>query len=129
TLRLAEELTVRAITSDQFGRLLTLKVRGRNNVIVNFPGALRRGDRVRLRVQYGGALPPQQPEREAVGVAGAAGGQIVTAFALEAAPRYTYSPRSWWYPQTPVTSYATARVRITVPEAFACIATGVPDPP
>src|SRR5690606_169727 len=30
---------------------------------------------------------------------------------------------------TPVTSYATARVRITVPEAFACIATGVPDPP
>ena len=130
TLRLAEELTVRAITADQFGRLLTLKVRGRNNVIVNFPGALRRGDRVRLRVQYGGSLPPQQPEREAIRVAGAVGGQPAIAdFVLEAAPRYTYSIRSWWYPQTPVTSYATARVRVTVPESFACVATGVPDPP
>lgn len=127
TLRLAEELTVRAVTSDQFGRLLTLKVRGQNNVIVNFPGALRRGDRLRLRVAYGGALPPQRPEREALDVAAA--GQPVLDFVLEPEPRYTYSIRSWWYPQTPVTSYATARMRVTVPDGFSCVATGVGEPP
>lgn len=128
TLRLAEELTVRAVTADQFGRLLTLKVRGRNNVIVNFPGALRRGDRLRLRVQYGGALPPHRPELEAIGAGDADAVQPMLDLSFDPAPRYTYSIRSWWYPQTPVTSYATARVRVTVPDGFACIATGVLDP-
>ena len=38
TLRLAEPLVVRNITSPQFGRLLFLRVVGQNNVLVGFPG-------------------------------------------------------------------------------------------
>lgn len=125
TLRLAEPLTVRAVTSDQFGRLLTLRVRGRNNVIVNLPGALRRGDRLRLRVAYGGRLPPHQPDREAATVSGQPGYDFV----MEPEPRFVYSNRSWWYPQTPVSTFATARVRVTVPAAYTCIGTGIAEPP
>jgi hypothetical protein len=125
TLRLAEALTVRAVTSDQFGRLLTLRVRGQNNVIVNLPGALRRGDRLTLRVVYGGHLPPHQPDREVATVAG----QPSQDFVLEPEPRFTYSNRSWWYPQTPVSTYATARMRVTVPAAYTCIGSGMGEPP
>lgn len=125
TLRLAEPLTVRAVTSDQFGRLLTLRVRGRNNVIVNLPGALRRGDRLRLRVAYGGRLPPHQPDREAVAVTA----QPTVDFVMEPESRFVYSNRSWWYPQPPVSDFATARVRVTVPAAYTCIGTGIAEAP
>ena len=30
-------------------------------------------------------------------------------------PRYLYSNRSYWYPQSIVTDYATARVTVSVP--------------
>jgi aminopeptidase N len=113
------------VTSDQFGRLLTLRVRGQNNVIVNLPGAMRRGDRLTLRVVYGGHLPPHQPDREVAAVAG----QAVQDFVLEPEPRSTYSNRSWWYPQTPVSTYAPARMRITVPAAFTVIGSGVGEAP
>lgn len=125
TLRLAEPLTIRAVTSDQFGRLLTLRVRGRNNVVVNLPGALRRGDRLRLRVAYGGRLPSHDPDREVAAVAA----QPTVDFVMEPEQRFVYSNRSWWYPQTPVSTFSTARVRLTVPAAYACIATGVGEPP
>lgn len=125
TVRLAEGLTVRAVTSDQFGRLLTLRVRGQNNVIVNLPGALRRGDRLTLRVVYGGQLLPHQPDREVA----TATGQPVQDFVLEPEPRFIYSNRSWWYPQTPVSTYATARMRITVPASYVCIGSGMGEPP
>ncbi len=125
SLRLAEALTVRAVTADQFGRLLTLRVRGQNNVIVNLPSALRRGDRLRIRVAYGGRLPPHVPDREAV----ATTGQPVADFVMEPEPRYTYSNRSWWYPQTPITAFATARMRIVVPQGFAVIGTGIGEAP
>ena len=39
-------------------------------------------------------------------------------------PSFLYSSRSYWYPQAPVTDYATARIRITVPPALECVASG-----
>jgi hypothetical protein len=35
-----------------------------------------------------------------------------------------YSSRSFWYPQAAVTDYATARIRISVPPAVDCVASG-----
>ena len=37
---------------------------------------------------------------------------------------YLYSSRSNWYPQPPISDYATARIRITVPVTLGCVATG-----
>ena len=40
--------------------------------------------------------------------------------------RWLYSNRSYWYPQSTVTDYATARLRITVPSDLDVVATGRP---
>ena len=41
-------------------------------------------------------------------------------------PNFLLSNRSYWYPQNPIADYATATLRITVPEGFACVASGLP---
>jgi hypothetical protein len=125
TLRLAEPLVLRSVTSDEFGRLLALRVRGQNNIVVNLPDSLRRGQTLRLRVAYGGRLPPVPPEREAV----TAGQQMLSETALEPEPRFVYSHRSYWYPQSVVSTFATARIRVTVPPEFTVLGSGIPDPP
>lgn len=125
TLRLAEPLTLRAVTADQLGRLLALRVRGQNNIVINLPDTLREGQRLTLRVSYGGRLPPLPPDREAI----AAGQQIISEIAIEPESRYVYSNRSYWYPQSTVSTYATARMRVTVPGEYAVLGSGIADPP
>ncbi|BCS36005.1 hypothetical protein TBR22_A52420 [Luteitalea sp. TBR-22] len=128
TLRLAEPLTLRAVTADSFGRLLALRVRGQQNIIVNLPDSVRRGQTLRLRVSYGGRLSPPTPDRESI-TAGQVGQQMVSEFSLEPEPRYVYSYRAYWYPQGVVTSFATARIRMTVPEEYTVLGSGAADPP
>ena len=125
TLKLAESLNVYGIVGDNgLGRLLALRVRGQNSVLVNLPRTLVRGTTVTLTIAYGGRLAGANPDREAVGV------QQDTAiheeFALTAEPRLVYSNRSYWYPQAPVTDYATGVLRLTVPDRRACVASGTP---
>jgi hypothetical protein len=43
---------------------------------------------------------------------------------MMAEPSFLYSSRSYWYPQAPVSDYATARIRISVPPAIDCVASG-----
>jgi hypothetical protein len=43
---------------------------------------------------------------------------------VSAEPNFLLSNRSYWYPQNPIADYATATLRITVPEGFGCVATG-----
>jgi hypothetical protein len=125
TLRLAEPLVLRAVTSDEFGRLLALRVRGQNNIVVNLPDSLRQGQTLRLRVSYGGRLPPIAPDREAI----VAGQQILSEIALDPEPRFVYSQRSYWYPQSGVAAFSTARIRVTVPSEYTVLGSGIPDPP
>ena len=125
TLRLAEPLTLRSVTADELGRLLALRVRGQNNIVINLPDSLREGQRIRLRIAYGGRLPPTPPDREAV----TAGQQIVSEITIEPEPRYVYSNRSYWYPQSTVSTYATARIRVTVPGEYSVIGSGIADAP
>ena len=66
TLRLAENLTVRSIYSSELGRLLSLRVRGQNNIIVNLSGYATRGTEITLDVAYSGRLEPAEPDREAL---------------------------------------------------------------
>jgi hypothetical protein len=123
TLRLAEPLTVRGIFSPELGRLLHLRVVGQNSVIINLPATVTRDTELTLYVSYSGRLEPQSLEREAIAVQRT---QDVEPLQLRLEPQYVYSNRSYWHPQSPVTDYATAQLRITVPADFDVVASGTP---
>ena len=124
TLRLAEPLAVRGIFSPELGRLLHLRVVGQNAVIINLPATITRNTQLTLYVSYSGRLEPQSLEREAIAVQ--AQGQEVDPPQIRLEPQYVYSNRSYWHPQSPVTDYATAQLRLTVPAEFDIIASGTP---
>jgi hypothetical protein len=127
TLRLADPLVVRSITSPQFGRLLHLRVVGQNNVLVGFPATIVGDTDVDLIVTYGGRLPPQSIDREAVTLQQDQIREDVVPIPSE--PQYMYSNRSYWYPQAPVTEYATAKITATVPGELDAVASGTQQGP
>jgi hypothetical protein len=127
TIRLADSLVVRDVTSPQFGRLLHLRVVGQNNVLVGLPGVVPDGTDFDLVVTYGGRLPPQSIDREAIAVDQDQSQR--EEISIPAEPQWTYSNRSYWYPQASVTEYATSKVSITVPADYDVIASGTPQGP
>ena len=129
TLRLAEPLTVRSIVSPELGRLLHLRVVGQNSVIVNFPATIIRNTELWLQVTYGGRLEPQVLEREAIAIEPQQNQEISEQVQIRLEPQWVYSNRSYWHPQGTVSDYATARLRIVVPNEFDVIATGSPGGP
>lgn len=126
TLRLAEALVVRSVVSADHGRLMHLRVVNQNNLIVTLPRPVDQGDIVELTVRYGGRLPPQLPDRE---VAAVSADQDFEPITIAPEPRWIYSNRTYWYPQSTVTDFATARLRITVPEPLDVLATGIESGP
>ena len=124
TLRLAEPLAVRSITSPELGRLLHLRVVGQNNVIVNLPATVARNTELSLNIVYGGRLQPQQIDQEGIVAQGPQQQVEVEQAYIPIEPQYVYSNRSFWYPQSTVSDYALARLRITVPSDFDVVASG-----
>jgi len=127
TLRLADPLVVRSITSPQFGRLLHLRVVGQNNVLVGFPATVVGDTDFDLVITYGGRLLPQGIDREAVTLDQDRAQDETIVLPLE--PQFLYSNRSYWYPQSQVTDYATGKLTITVPGEFDVVASGTPRGP
>ena len=125
TLKLAETVTIRGVYSPDFGRLLHLRVVGQNSIIVNLPEVLTAGTELWLDVRYAGPIPPQAFDREAIQI-GQPPPMQEQRIEIPLQPRYLYSNRSYWYPQSTVTDYATATIRVTVPDDFDAIATGQP---
>jgi hypothetical protein len=130
-LRLAEPLVVHSVVSTRFGRLFSVRVKNQNIVFVNLPAAVLKDDEFPLTVTYGGRLEPQGAESENTGQIGNRREQPppeeLAVVRLE--PSYLYSNRSYWYPQGPVADYATARIRITLPSEYSCVASGTPASP
>jgi hypothetical protein len=120
TLRLADSLSVTGIASPEYGRLLHLRIRNQNSVIVNLPIPLERDKEMTLVIAYSGRVEPQNVEDEAL-QAGEGGSDDPF---ITAEPNFLLSNRSYWYPQNPISDYATATLRITVPEGFTCVASG-----
>ena len=127
TLRLADSLVVQSIVSYEYGRLFGIRVKNQNTLVVNLPTAVTRDSELTITIVYAGRLEPQTPDRETVlGGQRQAGDDIPMAFAAEA--HYLYSSRSFWYPQASVSDYATARIRVSVPQAIDCVASGELEP-
>ena len=126
TLKLSEQFTVRSIGSDEFGRLLFLKVRNQNSVVVNLPSPVGRDLELTLDVTYQGPLRSQGLDQESIEVQDR--GQSDDSPFVPADPHWLFSNRSYWYPQGQVTDYATANVRMTVPAPFTAVAGGLASP-
>jgi len=127
SLKLAEPLAISSVSSPTLGRVLALRIAGRSSVLVSLNRPLPMGAELELDLSYSGRLSPQNIEREALLVS--ADGQLAQSpFApdrpIPAEPRYLYSNRSYWYPQAPITDYATASLRLTVPAQYQVVASG-----
>ena len=128
TLRFAESLNVSSVTSDELGRLLFLRVRNQNSVLVNLPTPVARDFPMALTVTYSGRLTRQSIQEESLEFSANGGqrsGQPDDVPSLPAEPKWLFSNRNYWYPQNQVTDYATARIRITVPMEYSVVASGI----
>ena len=127
TLRLAETLTVNSVTSDELGRLMFLRVRNQNSIVVNLPSTLARDYILTMTVAYSGRLERQTTLEESVAIEDQ-GRSAQPEDGLNVPPedKWLFSNRQHWYPQGQVTDYATAIIRITVPAEFRAVASGVP---
>ena len=129
TVRLANELNVDGIVSVEHGRLLYLRLRNQNSVIVSLPTALEQGSELTLLVAYSGPLRNETLDNYAIvqgelrsDVRVLANGNIFPFYPPE--PNLLLSNRSYWHPQGPVSDYATATMRITVPDGYEVVASG-----
>jgi hypothetical protein len=127
TLRFAETLNVSSVMSDEFGRLLFLRVRNQNSLLINLPSPVARDFPLTLTIAYTGRLVRQRIQDESVAVSGRRIPQPDDLPSVPAESKWLFSNRSYWYPQNQVTDYATARLRLTVPEVYLVVASGMPD--
>jgi len=128
TLKLAEQLTVRGVYAPGIGRLLHLRIVNQNSLIVNLPTPVFRDNEFNLTIVYSGRLEPSELDREAITLQNQQQPEREpTPIPLE--QRFIYSNNSYWYPQSTVTDYALATLRITVPTEFDVVATGTTSGP
>ena len=138
TLRFAESLNVSSVVSDEFGRLLFLRVRNQNSVLVNLPSPVARDFPMTLTISYSGRLERQRIQDESIAVGGGnlflgsseaeRGAQPDDIPFVPPEPKWLFSNRNYWYPQNQVTDYATAKVQLTVPYEYYVVSSGVLDP-
>ena len=134
TLRLAAELDVHSVVSNELGPLLFFRMRERDNLVVSLPSRVPPvGAEFTLEIEYSGLLEAQELEENWLGRRGfgldAAGAIAPFGFA---ARRYVYSSATHWYPRASTSDYATATMDLTVPADYAVVASGEPaetDPP
>jgi hypothetical protein len=126
TLRLADALIVTGVASIEHGRLMPLRLRNQNTIIVSLPLMLERDAVFTLVMSYAGRLESQAVDVEALQVEGGQPPPVLqdeTPFMLPE-PNFLLSNRSFWYPQNTVSDYATASLRVTVPQGYSCVASG-----
>jgi hypothetical protein len=128
TLRLAEDFTVQSISSDEVGRLMFLRVKNQNSVVLNLPNPLPRDAELNLTVTYAGRIQNQLIDQESLEVQGSPprGPQRSEDLPfIPPEPNWLFSNRSQWYPQGQATDYATATIRFGVPAEYTVVASGV----
>ena len=133
TLRFAESLNVSSVSSDEFGRLLFLRVRNQNSVLVNLPSPLARDFLLTLNIAYSGRLARQSIQEESIAVGDGVGwsdqgqrnSQPDDVPLVPPEAKWLFSNRNYWYPQNQVTDYSSAHIRLTVPFEYQVVASGI----
>ena len=119
-VRLADGLVVSSVSSVEYGRLLHIRLDGQNMIAINLPRALQQDSDLTLVIEYGGRLESQNLDIDTVQ------SEAPASSASSAEPKYLLSNRSFWYPQNPISDYATASLRFTVPNDYRVVASGEP---
>jgi hypothetical protein len=119
-VRLAETLVVASVSSVEYGRLLHLRLDGQNMIAINLPRTLQQDADLTLVIEYAGRLESQNLDIDTVQ------GEIPSSTGQTPEAKYLLSNRSYWYPQNPISDYATASLRLTVPNAYRVVASGEP---
>jgi hypothetical protein len=119
-LKLAATVTVRSVASES-GPLLFLRVRNQDSLVVNLPGPLASGSVFTVTISYAGPIEPQSLEQEVIATEQTLQDDRPR---VEPEPSLVYSNRSYWYPQTSVSDYATATIRLTLPPGAGAVCTG-----
>ena len=128
TLRLAEDLEVHSVVSNELGPLLFFRMRGRDNLVVSLPSRVPPvGAEFTLDIEYSGLLEAQELEENWLGRRGFGLDAVgaITPFGV-AARRYIYSSATHWYPRASTSDYATATMDLTVPADYGVVASGEP---
>ena len=132
-IRLADALQIRGVRSASYGALFPLRMPGQNSMILNLPEVVPAGTEFTLTVQYEGQVPAEQADHQMIlpriTSLLSSSQSIHPTIRSEPEPHYLYGSRSLWYPQSTVTDYATAELRLTVPPGFQCVGTGQLDGP
>ena len=119
-VRLADALAVSSVSSVEYGRLLHLRLDGQNMIAINLPRPLQQDSDLTLVIEYAGRLESQNLDIDTVqSEAPPSSNQLAEA-------KYLLSNRSYWYPQNPISDYATASLRFTVPNDYRVVASGEP---
>ena len=128
TLRLADSLAVQSVVSAEFGRMLCVRVRNRDSIVVDLPRTLVRGARLHLLVAYAGQLEPQSIDREAIQpqAPDVRRNPLQEEVEVPLEESFLYSNRSYWYVQRGTSGFSTARIAVTVPEPWSVVASGEP---
>jgi len=126
TMRFADSLNVSSVTSDEFGRLLFIRVRNQNSVLVNLPSPVARDFPMTLTITYSGRLARQGIIDESIAPEmQQRNSQPDDVPLVPPEPKWLFSNRNYWYPQNQVTDYATAHLRLAVPGEYNVIASGI----
>jgi hypothetical protein len=123
-LKLASAFQVRSVTTDLFGRVLFLRVRNQQSLVLNLPSYVTRNTDFSITVSYGGVLDPQPIDSEAVGIQQEPVRRVEEAPSIQPEKSYLYSNRSYWYPQPDVSDYATATMRMTLDASYGVVCSG-----
>ena len=118
-LKLAGTVTVRSVSTES-GPLLFLRVRNQDSLVVSLPGVLAQGAVFTLTVSYAGRIEPQSLDQEVIAPQVVQDDRPI----VEPEGSLLYSNRAYWYPQTSVSDYATATIRLTLPTAFGAVCSG-----
>jgi hypothetical protein len=121
TLRLADSLAVASVSSREYGRLLAVRVRGQNSVVVALPVPVARGLGVTLDVAYAGTVSPQAVDQEAIAQFPPPQDEREEVRLEES---FLYSNQTFWYAQAPGYAYSTATLRVRVPPTYSCVGSG-----
>ena len=123
-LRLDDSLGVTSIATPLTGPLAFFRVRGQGSVMVSLGPLSGRIGEVSLTVRFVGYHRPAAVEQELL--------QVVPRGDADVFDRpdlldevLTYSNRTAWYPQAGTDDYATARLRLDVPEDWSALTGGV----
>jgi hypothetical protein len=124
-LHLAPALAVQSVTSEPFGRLFSIRVRNQDTLVITLPALLLPDTDITITVAYAGASRRSRPTGKRAPTSG-------TRSAAEQRP----PPGAGRPPGTALPTaisfgirdlgadYATATLRLTIPSAFDCVASG-----